>query len=563
MTDAARRIADWIAGGVLFAATSAVVLWQNARLTVLWDLSYILENASRIAGGDIPYRDFAMPYAPGTFLVQAAIIRLFGRSIAHHIAWAAVAGGAATVVTWYIIRRLLPDTIGARIIAFLLAAPLAILGIYCIVPHPFYDPDTCLVLLLMIAALLGAERRGLDRRWAFCAGLLGALLPFIKQNVGLIVLVVVAAGVTLLIAVEPDRARRRGLGMVLAGSAAGSLLGLAVVTFVFGFDNYVHWTIRFAAARRLPPLSTQFEIYDDPTLAWWLVCAIAGGVAMIWRGRGAKYIAPAGTAVAAAPLVWIWYSDFTTFDPVEPEINLLRLWPLALVLAAIIGVAAWRKERTLVTLLPIILIAAIHASFLSQSTWGSTYGIWPLLVVIAALALRGAASQRPVLAVVIAAVLAATLLRSGWRYVGENERLTYAKVMEGEAHRSSLPALRGMVMRGEWLPEFEQLVSWTNVHVPRSDGVLCLPGEDLFWFATGRQPRFPVVMFDRTVNPYSAEEIATLAQTRGIRWVIVKKRLQINGEPMADLSRTVALLQRRYTLTARLSNYDVWYCCAP
>lgn len=37
-------------------ATSIVVMLQNARLTVLWDLSYILENAARIAAGDVPYR---------------------------------------------------------------------------------------------------------------------------------------------------------------------------------------------------------------------------------------------------------------------------------------------------------------------------------------------------------------------------------------------------------------------------------------------------------------------------------------------------------------------------
>jgi hypothetical protein len=303
MSAAGRRIADWLAGAVLFAATSAMVLGQNARLTVLWDLSYILENASRIAGGDVPYRDFAMPYAPVTFLVQAAIIRIFGRAIVYHIAWAAVAGGAATVVTWSIIRRLLPDTLVARVTAFLLAAPLAILGIYCIFPHPFYDPDICLALLLMIAALLAAERRGLEPRWAFGAGFLCALLPFIKQNVGLVVLGVVAGGVILLIvgatgarsrgniatsdggagAFGNQRARRRRLTMLLAGCATGSILGLAVVTAVFGFDNYVRWTIRFAAARRLPPLSTQFKIYSDPTLVWWLACALAGGLAILWR----------------------------------------------------------------------------------------------------------------------------------------------------------------------------------------------------------------------------------------------------------------------------------------
>src|SRR5712691_4391213 len=66
-------------GLFLFLATAAVVVWQNSRLAVLWDLSYVLENSYRISLGDIPYRDFPFPHAPLTFLIQAAIIKLAGR----------------------------------------------------------------------------------------------------------------------------------------------------------------------------------------------------------------------------------------------------------------------------------------------------------------------------------------------------------------------------------------------------------------------------------------------------------------------------------------------------
>src|SRR5204863_2206119 len=63
-----------LAIAALFVASAGVVVWQNSRLTVLWDASYMLENASRIAGGDVPYRDFPFPYAPLTFALQALII---------------------------------------------------------------------------------------------------------------------------------------------------------------------------------------------------------------------------------------------------------------------------------------------------------------------------------------------------------------------------------------------------------------------------------------------------------------------------------------------------------
>jgi hypothetical protein len=67
---------EWIAALFLFLATALVVVWQNSRLAVLWDLSYVLENPYRISLGDVPYRDFPFAHAPLTFLIQAALIKL-------------------------------------------------------------------------------------------------------------------------------------------------------------------------------------------------------------------------------------------------------------------------------------------------------------------------------------------------------------------------------------------------------------------------------------------------------------------------------------------------------
>src|SRR5436190_3921075 len=121
-----------VAAAVLFIASAGVVVWQTSRLTILWDVSYVLENAARIAAGDVPYRDFPFPYPPITFALQALIIRVFGRAYWHHVAYAAMAGGAASALTYAIARRLVRASI-----AWTLCAPLALLGTYCIFPHPF------------------------------------------------------------------------------------------------------------------------------------------------------------------------------------------------------------------------------------------------------------------------------------------------------------------------------------------------------------------------------------------------------------------------------------------
>jgi hypothetical protein len=65
-------------------------------------------------------------------------------------------------------------------------------------------------------------------------------------------------------------------------------------------------------------------------------------------------------------------------------------------------------------------------------------------------------------------------------------------------------------------------------------------------------------MFDRTINPYSPAQIADLAARRGIRWVIVKRRLQVNGTPYPEFGDAIHLLSARYHPAAFLRNYVVW-----
>ena len=90
------------------------------------------------------------------------------------------------------------------------------------------------------------------------------------------------------------------------------------------------------------------------------------------------------------------------------------------------------------------------------------------------------------------------------------------------------------------------------------DGLVLIPGEDLFYYTSGRRPRFPVIMFDHTVNPFAPEEIRRIAFARNIRWLIVKNDLQVNGEPVEDKARLLALLLQDFHLVQNLGIYDVY-----
>lgn len=544
---------------LLALGTAAFVAWQNSRLAVLWDLSYILENASRIASGQIPYRDFPFPYAPGTFLLQAAIVRLFGRAIIHHIVYTVLAGAAATALSFLVARVLLGSSPAARATALCLSAPLVVLGIYCIFPHPFYDPDCCLALLLLMALLIHVVRAGFPVARTLLLGVLCIVPLVIKQNIGLGFVVSMAGGALLLAVAGEDQRMRRGGRALLAGIGLGAVVAAAAVAMFFGIEDYYRWTVRYAAARRLPPLLDQFDIYREPLLAWWLLSLALALLLTRWRWRG-KTIASAAAGIGlAAPWIYSICIFFTTDDPLEPEIDLLLLWPFVLATAVItIAIVVVRRRRfSAELLLPLAAVGAVHGALLSQSTWGSTYGIWPLLVVLLAWSIGCWRLPQPTM-LIAAVIAAASMLNSGWDYVDNDRRLTYARVGEGEMRRSALRPLRGLRMRGPWLPAFEELVTFAEANIPRQAAILSMPGEDLFYFTTGRIPAFPIVMFDRTINPYSSVEISRLVDSRGTDWVIVKRSLQINGDPMPELGEVLRLLAPRFERVARLTNYDIY-----
>ena len=559
---------DWAAALFLFLATAAVVFWQNSRLAVLWDLSYILENSWRVSLGQVPYRDFPFPYAPGTFLVQAVLIRIAGRVFFHHVIYCAIVGGAATVLTWRILLKILSDTPRCRLISFLLAMPLAVLGIYCVFPHPFYDPDCTFCILCCVFLLLHIEREHFPTVAAFLTGAACVVPLFVKQNTGLAFLIAVAGAAGILLAIAAARREpAKGYVALFAGIAVGLGLALALLHFTTGLHNYARWTIEFAAARRLPPLSEMLASYDNPALLLWLAAFAAGALLLCWNANQQRkqWLAHVAVAILSAPFLWAVVYLFLDDDPSERAERLLALWPVLLVLSLAVALWSLRRGPTLQRLLPLILIAAIQGAFLSQQLWGSTYAIWPLLVilfagVLAELSKTGerADQQKSQAIAWFAAAATLCLLIAGAFYVASHERLDYADVSTGYLRHATLPALSGLSMRGPWISDFEELVRFSDREIPRGEGLLMIPGEDLFYYTTGRRPQFPVLMFDHTVNPYSPEQILELSRRRNICWLVVKKQLQLGGEPVEDREHLLDLLRTDFAPVQHLANYDVY-----
>lgn len=561
------RRADTLAAVALFSFTAIVVVWQNLRLGVLWDLSYILENAHRISLGDVPYKDFPFPYAPITFLIQAAIIKFTGHVFFHHIIYAALAGGAGTLLTWRILLNVLHGRVtNHRLIAFLLSAPLAFLGIYSIYPHPFYDPDCTLVILLGILLLQRLEIRAFTPPRAFCCGAILLIPLFVKQNTGLGYLACICASLAVLAALDFRRAKSiKPQLWIFAGALAAFLAAVALIHRFAGLHNYWHWTIQFASQRRTPQLSDMLQPFQNYDLLIWLATAVAGiFVARIASKRGRKpkrILSATSILLISAPFIWSVIYLFLDDDPSSRAERLLALWPFLLIISFAIGFFRIRRHEGINLALPFILIGTILGAFLSQQLWGSTYAIWPLLIILIAILIAELAQhvQPPrIFTTSLVSVIAMFLIISGAFYVVSRERLSYANVWEGEITRSNLPALKGLSVRGPWIPQFEELVRYSEKEIPIDDGILMIPGEDLFYYTTGRHPRSPVLMFDHTVNPYSPLRVQAVAKSANINWLVVKRNLQIQGTPYEDEAALLQLLLSDFQLAQHLENYDVY-----
>ncbi|HWF12094.1 MAG TPA: hypothetical protein VG272_00030, partial [Candidatus Acidoferrales bacterium] len=476
MIDERWRGCDWAAAAFLFLSTAAVVLWQNSRLAVLWDLSYILENSYRISLGQLPYRDFPFPYAPGTFLVQALLIKLTGRVFFHHVLYCAVIGGLGTVVTWRILLRVLREpTVKFRLIAFLLTLPITVLGIYSVFPHPFYDPDCTFVILLCVFFLFKLESKNFPAWPTFSAGIVFVVPIFVKQNTGLAFVAGVKWVILLFIVHGIWRKRRvAGYFWLLAGMTAGFSVALLALHFTVGLKNYWHWTIQFAASRRLPGIAEMFAPYMNPMLLLW-IAAFAAGAWLLWYGnrRGKPMLSRSAVAFISVPFGWTIVYLFLDDDPSERAERLLALWPLVLLTSLFIALWNLKKGPTIARLLPFILIATVQGAFFSQQLWGSTYAIWPLLMILFAgiLAEFFRAENTNAVSEVqwLAGIAALSMLVAGSFYVVNHERLDYSNVSDGDLSHPTRPELKGLSMRGDWVPQFEELVHFTDRAIPRNE----------------------------------------------------------------------------------------------
>jgi hypothetical protein len=162
------------------------------------------------------------------------------------------------------------------------------------------------------------------------------------------------------------------------------------------------------------------------------------------------------------------------------------------------------------------------------------------------------------LSTVLAIIISVTLLLCGGLYTVSEERLSYAQLPDGPVVHSNLPALRGMAVTGPFLPDFEELMRFAANEIPAGDGLILIPGEDPFYFATGRTPQFPVLLFDKATDPYAPAQLVEEASRRDIRWLIVKRTMQMKEDPTPRREETLKALEQIFPPYRKLGSYDIY-----
>ena len=150
-----------------------------------FDQSIVFDGAYRVLSGQIPYRDFVLPFGPVALWLHAAFFSVSGVTYSAYIGSAAVVNAAAALAAVAIMRLLFPSS---RYLPYL-AGVLTAFWFYPPFGTPWVDQTAFLFSLLAIGFLLAGicgRGRGSRSRSLFIAlsGGLAFLAFMSKQNVG-------------------------------------------------------------------------------------------------------------------------------------------------------------------------------------------------------------------------------------------------------------------------------------------------------------------------------------------------------------------------------------------
>jgi len=238
----------------LAALAFVLTLKAGMRGFYAFDQSIVFDGSYRVLSGQIPYKDFVMPFGPMVFWLHALFFRLLGVTYFAYVFGSATINVLATLAAIALSRILLRP---GRVLSYA-AGVLTAVWFYPPFGTPWVDQTafffSMLGIAVLAAAILAGPGRSLFRETLLAASGLLAFVVFIsKQNAGAFMLPVYP--LLILTAYLPDyRTALRRLAtflIALGASAAGFALWLAVASNSSTFIRYVIQLASDLGERRL------------------------------------------------------------------------------------------------------------------------------------------------------------------------------------------------------------------------------------------------------------------------------------------------------------------------
>lgn len=566
-----RRNRELITALLLAFLSLTVVLWQAGRVLPLFDYSYQVENAYRMAVGQVPYRDFILIAAPLMYSLLALFMRLTAFTAWGPLLYMMFISMSVVLLTHRVLVMLEIDP-KMRLV---LLVPLVIAA-HGIVPLPSYDVTaTVCVLLSLISLIAAVGKKEPGKRAGFIAGALLVLPALAKQNVGVAYLIAAYAGLAVLI--FAGAVNRKTILRVASGSALLVLAVFLIFAKTHALLSFIRQN-RFVLENRDPVaygLAILFDMVYWKNLLVYLPLLAVYPLVRLVRGKAKTVIATAAVVLSFAGIPSLFFygilqQPIFSSQAVKVQVAVryfFSVWYALLIASAMLllknapRMKRLKHHEKLRLFAVFVLAAAIAAAFLAQGPGGSTFGIYPFFIILLGVfyeqcrSVLSGISWRVVYGTVI---LLTTVFLTLFTYF--NIRQSYVPVA-GRPTAFRTPSLSPLGTPGPWTHEIDTMLVFVRNTIPENESVVALPGEDPFYFATRRKPQLRFFELFSGALPYAPERIAGEIAGSNIDWLIVKTRLQ--SSYYMDTRPVLNNLKPCYSLYGRIPGYSVYHRFRP
>jgi hypothetical protein len=527
---------------LLSLLSASLVFVFSSRLICLADWSLFTEYGYRFFLKQRPYLDFGLVLTPGTFIVQGLLIKIFGVNYYAQLAFVAFEAAVSMILTWMILKEITQEK---SFVAYSLI-PLVFLVPGVLGPFPDYDYDSCVVSLLAFYFFIKAYSKN-DRRLFIAAGLGAVLVFFFKQTIGA---GVIAGMITASFFLGPKKVCYL-FGGILTGLICFTL-SILMMSGPEGLPEAVRWIFSYAGETRgksaIPLILNTFKI----PAAYLYAASWVISYFLFKANQNKRSMLLACIFFVLPFLPSNFFALSSRFYVMEKY--LAYLWPGTMLTAGTLYIFKLIKTKTVSSGLLIFVLCTVTslATFASHGLIGSTYGIWPFFFLIWVVMFNDFFTTKN-------SVLFFTLflLIPAGTYLQTNVLNKSVIPWKFNSQTASWRGLKGLTTPGPWIYNFEELLTWTEAHIPHDDRVISLPGEDPFYSLTGRYPQLSIFLLIPGGLPFDLEWLEKEIRKANIKWIILKTNLQLpnvflNTDSMMDN------LKHDYSLVQTLKGYEIY-----